>query len=130
MIKINKNHFFMLLFIIIFILVIIYYAKNKIDSIDPFAFFNCTLNLENVTPQFKQNYLKFNNKNVMCGPCEGATLKVNVNTCSLDENGVPLPYCKENAKVVSSFGNPIIFKYDVTPQNISKFFCINLEDNK
>ena len=126
MIKINKNHYFMLLFIIIFILLIMYYSNNK-NTTDPFDFFTCTLNLENINPQFKDNYLKYNNKHVSCGPCTDATLKVNVNTCPLDENGIPLTTCKQNAKIVSSFGNPILFTHDIVPQSIGKFFCINLD---
>ena len=116
----------MLLFIIIFILLIMYYAKNK-NTIDTFDFFNCTLNLENINPQFANNYLKYNNKSVTCGPCANATLKVNVNTCPLDDNGIPLTSCKQKATVTSSYGNPIIFKYDITPFNVSKFFCIELD---
>ena len=85
------------------------------------------MNLENIHPNFKDNYLKFHNKHVSCGPCRNATLKMNVNTCQLDENGSPLPNCKQKGRVTSSFGNPIVFTNAITLDGISNFFCINLD---
>ena len=53
-----------------------------------------------------------------------ALIKLNVNTCPVDEYGSPSPYCKPSGFIESSLGNPITFKYDISPQNMKKFFCV------
>jgi len=120
----NKQSFFIYIIIIILIIILvsIYYIINKKE---PFDFFTCTMTLNNIDPKFKDNYLKFNNRHVSCGPCKDATLKVNINTCPVDENGSTLPYCKQTGSITSSFGNPIVFTYDVTPDSLGNFFCID-----
>ena len=128
MVKFNSNHSIIILFIVIFILFISYYTNNKyVIETEPFDYFNCTMTLDNINPRFINNYLQFNNKHISCGTCTNATLKMVVNPCPQDENGVPDPNCKQNASIESSLGNPVVFTYDVTPKNISKFFCINLD---
>jgi hypothetical protein len=98
---------------------------NKNIKNEPFDFFTCTMNIDNIDPKFKDNYLKYDNQHVSCGPCKDATLKININTCPVDEYGSTLPNCQQKGSITSSFGNPIIFTYDVTPENMSKFFCID-----
>jgi len=126
MIKNKKSFFIYIIIIIILIKIIIlasiYYIKNKKE---PFDFFTCNMTLNNIDPKFKDNYLKFDNQHVSCGPCKNATLKVNINTCPLDENGSTVSYCKQTGTITSSFGNPIVFTYDVTPDNMANFFCID-----
>jgi hypothetical protein len=127
MIKFNKNHSIIILFIVIFILFISYYINNKYTiKKEPF-YFTCTMTLDNMNPQFINTYTKFHNQHVSCGDCTNATLKMVVNPCPQDENGIPDPHCKQKASITSSSGNPIVFTYDITPKNISKFFCINLD---
>ena len=122
----NKQTFFIYLIIIFLIVIItlvsIYYIKNKKE---PFDFFTCTMTLNNIDPKFKNNYLKFDNQHVSCGPCKDATLKLNINTCPVDENGSTISNCKQSGSIKSSFGNPIVFTYDVTPDNMGNFFCID-----
>ena len=120
----KKNYSLILLVCMILFIVSIlynyYYFKNK----EPFDdFFTCTLQLDNIEPMFKDEYLQYNNKSVSCGVCKRAKLNVNVNTCPVDANGTPIPPCIQKATLTSSFGNPISFDDTVTPQNISNFFC-------
>jgi hypothetical protein len=123
-----KNNYliYSIIFIICFtILIIVMYNMNKNIKNEPFDFFTCTMNIDNIDPKFKDNYLKYDNQHVSCGPCKDATLKININTCPVDEYGSTLPNCQQKGSITSSFGNPIIFTYDVTPENMSKFFCID-----
>jgi len=123
MIKSKQTHFiYLIILILIIILVSIYYIKNNKE---PFDFFTCTMTLNNIDPKFKDNYLKFDNQHVSCGPCKDATLKLNINTCPVDENGSTISNCRQTGSITSSFGNPIVYTYDVTPDNISNFFCID-----
>jgi hypothetical protein len=127
MTKFNKNHSIIIIFIVIFILFISYYINNKYTiKKEPF-YFNCTMTLDNMNPQFINTYTKFHNQHVSCGPCTNATLKMVINPCPLGSNGIPDPNCKQKATIESSSGNPIVFSYDITPKNISRYFCINLE---
>ena len=124
----SKQTYFIYLIIVIIILVLLYYIKNNKNNKnnkEPFDFFTCTMTLNNIDPKFKDNFLKFDNKHVSCGLCKDATLKLNINTCPVDENGSTISNCKQTGSIVSSFGNPIVFTYDVTTDNMSKFFCID-----
>lgn len=91
---------------------------------EPFDYFTCTMNLRDIDPKFANNYMKFDGKSVKCGPCEGATLKMNITNCHTDEKGNVSINCKPNALINSSQGNPIIFPSIITPNNLSNFFCI------
>lgn len=102
-----------------------YFDNYKNKNIEPFDYFTCTLNLDNVIPNFADNYMKFDNQHVSCGVCKNATLKVNINKCPVDEYGSPISYCKQTSSLTSSLGNPLTFPLDVTPQNVSSFFCIS-----
>lgn len=120
--KKKTNITLILVSIIIFIVSILYnyyYFKNKETFKD---FFTCTLELDNIDPKFKDEYMQYNNKSVTNGVCKRATLNVIVNTCPVDSNGTPIPPCYQKATLTSSFGNPISFNSTVTPQNISTFF--------
>ena len=119
---IKFNYSYLLIFLIIIILIYCYFIINKKE---PFDFFTCTMNLENIDPKFKDNFLKFNNRHVSCGPCKNATLKVNVNTCPVNQYGSPLSSCKQSGNITNSFNTPIVFKYDITPDSMNKFFCID-----
>jgi len=121
---VKKNYIILIIIcIIIFIVSIVYnyyIFKNKELFSD---FFTCNLQLDNIDPKFKNEYLKYNNKSVSCGVCKRANLKVLVNTCPIDSNGSPIQPCNQKATLTSSFGNPITFNNTVTPQNIKNFFC-------
>ena len=101
-------------------LIYFYYLKKKETFNDVFT---CTLQLDNIDHRFMDEYKQYDNKNVACGVCQRATLKVNVNACPTDENGSPLSSCIQKATLTSSFGNPIEYTKDITPKNISDFFC-------
>ena len=115
--------FILLVCIKIFILSIVYnyyYLKKK----EPFDdFFTCTLELDNIDPKFKDEYMQYNNQSVSCGVCKRAKLNVIVNTCPVSSNGSPIPPCNQKATLTSSFGNPISLDTTVTPQTIKNFFC-------
>ena len=117
------NFTLIIICIIIFTISILYnyyFLKNK-EAFDDF--FTCTLQLDNIDPKFKDEYMKYNNQSVSCGVCKRAKLIVNVSTCPLDSTGAPIPNCNQKATLTSSFGNPIEFDKSVTPQNVTNFFC-------
>jgi hypothetical protein len=127
----NYNKLLLVIFLIISIYLIFQIIRKNINlhtkiSKEPFDFFKCSMTLNNINPKFKNEYLKFDNKHVSCGPCKNATLSVDVNTCPVDEYGSSSPSsCKPEGYVISSFGNPIIFNYDITSDNMKKFYCID-----
>ena len=97
-------------------------SQNK-HSIEPFDFFTCTMNLKNINPRIVDEYKKFDGRHIACGPCQDATLSMNINTCPTNENGSPSPDCIQSANIKSSLGKPITYTKTVTPQNIKDFFC-------
>jgi hypothetical protein len=125
----NNNNIFIFvkyLLILILLILLILFSYLTLKKIEPFDFFTCTMTLNNVNPKFKDEYLKkFNNKHVSCGPCKNATLNLEVNTCPVDEYGSPSLKCNLEGFIKSSFGNPILFKYDISSENMSRFFCID-----
>lgn len=103
--------------------------KNSSNTVkEPFDFFSCTMNLNDIDPKFANNYKNYDGKSVKCGPCEGATLHINISTCPTDINGNLSTSCIPNASIISSYGNPITFKSgintsQITPYALDKFFC-------
>jgi len=121
----THNIFFFIKYLIILILLILF-SYFILKKNEPFDFFTCTMTLNDINNKFKNEYLtKFDNKHVSCGPCKNATLKLNINTCPIDEYGSPSLKCIQEGFIKSSFGNPILFKYDISSENMSKFFCID-----
>ena len=122
----NYYYFFNIIVVLIIISVIIsiIILLNK-KHIDNFNYFTCSMTLNDINPKFKDDYLKFHNRTGKCGDCKNAIIKLDVNTCPVNEYGSPSPYCKASGFIESSLGNPITFKYDISPQNMKKFFCIN-----
>lgn len=90
-------------------------------------YFDCYLKLTDISPQFVNQYMKFDNQHVSNGRCKDATLHVDVEACPLDDNGIPLSSCRQTATLTSSKGNPLTFPYDITPLNVSNYFGINTE---
>lgn len=90
-------------------------------------YFDCYLKLTDISPQFVNQYMKFDNQHVSNGRCKDATLHVIVEPCPLDNNGISLTSCRHNATLTSSKGNPLTFPYDITPLNVSNYFGINTE---
>jgi hypothetical protein len=122
MLKQNKH--ILIIFIIIVLILIIYNVFYNYIKIENFDFFNCTMTLNNITPNFKNNYMQYDNQHVSCGPCKNATLNIIVNTVDVDEYGSPVKSLPQSGTIESSLGNPIVYKSDITPSNISNFFCI------
>ncbi len=110
---------YILLGLIIYL--ILFLIKNVKEN---FNYFTCSMTLNDVNPKFKEDYLKFHNRTAKCGDCENALIKLNVNTCPVDEYGSPSPYCNPSSFIESSLGNPITFKYDISPQTMKKFLCV------
>lgn len=124
----NYFNFFNIIITLILIssiISLIVFFLDKKDIKENFNYFTCSMTLNDVNPKFKEDYLKYHNRTAKCGDCENALVKLNVNTCPVDEYGSPSPYCKPSGFIESSLGNPITFKYDISPQNMKKFFCIN-----
>ena len=117
--------------ILIFIsLIIVYYFSNKKELFDDLL--TCTMTLDNINPMFKNTYMFFNNQKVLCGPCKKGVLNMVVNNCDVDEDGSPIDSCLkkgQKAAITSSLGNPITFVGNVTPENLSNFFCITDSDS-
>ena len=110
---------------IIILALIIYLISFLIKNIkENFNYFTCTMTLNDINPKFKDDYLSLHNRTAKCGPCENAILKLNVNTCPVNEYGSSSAYCKPSGFIESSLGNPITFTYDISSQNMHKFFCI------
>ena len=106
----------------------IFKPKNSLNSPntskEPFDYFTCTMNLRDIDPKFAHNYMKYDGKSVKCGPCEGATLTMNISNCNTDANGNLATNCNPNALITSSQGNPIVFPYSISPNSLNNFFCI------
>jgi hypothetical protein len=121
---------FTLLFILAYLIYNQYTQTAKINqssqnkkSIEPFDFFTCTMNLQNIDPKFVDEYKQFDGRHVACGPCQDSTLRLNITTCPTNANGSASPECYQNASIKSSLGKPITYTKNVTPQNIKDFFC-------
>ena len=128
------------IFCILSITTLIYYKssftlKNSLSSLntfnstklsntikEPFDFFTCTMNLNNIDKKFVNNYMMFDGKSITNGPCRYGTLKMNISTCPVNANGNISSSCIPSQSIISSLGNPIIFTYDINPSNITKFF--------
>jgi hypothetical protein len=126
----SKKYSKILIIFIILILIclfLVYYFSNKKEFFDDLL--TCTMTLDNINPMFKNTYMLFNNQKVLCGPCKKGVLNMVVNSCDVDEDGSSEDSCLkkgQKAAITSSFGNPITFVGNVTPENLSNFFCINV----
>ena len=119
----------LIIFIILIFIssILVYCFTNKKELFDDLL--TCTMTLDNINPMFQNTYMLFNNQKVLCGPCKKGVLNMVVNSCGVDEDGSSLVSCfKKGQKgaITSSLGNPITFVGNVTPENISNFFCINV----
>ena len=86
----------------------------------------CTMTLYDIDPNLVNAYMNFDNKRIPAGYCKNATLKMVVNTCAVDENGVQLPNCNPSANVVSSDKTPIPYtSTNVSFDEITRFFGID-----
>lgn len=137
--KLNKIINFLLVISIVIVLYVLFKLANKTLSEKKESkknlnenlnenfndYFDCYLRLTDISPQFVNQYMKFDNQHVSNGRCKDATLHVEVEPCPLDDNGIPLSSCRQNATLTSSKGNPLTFPYDITPLNVSNYFGIN-----
>jgi len=116
-----------LLLLTIFIIYNLFYLykENIKQSKEPFDFYTCTMNLKDIDPMFVDEYMKYDNRHVACGPCKNSTLKINVIPCSTNDIGTPSNDCKQNANIISSLGNPITYPSFINPENIKNFFCLD-----
>ena len=84
------------------------------------------MTLNDIDPMNVNQYMKYDNKQVPCGDCMNATLKVVVNPCADDENCVQMTNCKPNVNIVSSNKKPINYSdSDVSFDKLDNFFCLN-----
>jgi hypothetical protein len=135
--KLNKIVNVLINFLLVISIVIVLYVLIKLFNKIFFEkenvnenfndYFDCYLKLTDISPQFVNQYMKFDNQHVSNGRCKDATLHVVVETCPLDDNGIPLSSCRQTATLTSSKGNPLTFPYDITPLNVSNYFGINTE---
>ena len=134
LIKINNFFFhiqgFMAVFTVLVLIgyglyLIIMYIRSKTENYNDN--FICTMTFNDINPNLVNEYMKYDNKNIPYGPCKNAKLKMVVNTCAVDENGVQSPNCKPNANVSSSVGTPITYSSsDVSFGEITKFFGVSV----
>jgi hypothetical protein len=104
---------------------LIIYIRSKTENYDDY--FTCTMTLNDIDPNLVNEYMKYDNKHIPYGPCKNAKLKMVVNTCAVDENGVQSPNCKPNANVISSVGTPINYSStNVSFEEITKFFGVSV----
>ena len=83
----------------------------------------CTMTLNDIDPNLVDAYMKFDNRRIPAGYCKDATLKMVVNTCAVDANGVPSYNCNPNANVVSSDQTPIPYtSTNVSFDEMTRFF--------
>ena len=121
------KYFQIFIIFIITCLILVYYIRKQKERFDDM--FTCTMTLDNINPMFKNTYMLFDNKHISCGVCKNAKLNMVVNSCEVDEDGSPIASCiskGQKGTIASSLGNPITFTSDVSPDNISNFFCITL----
>jgi len=120
--------------IIIIIIMIIYlsYTSNKtyfntesyiVNPYNPDEY-TCTVNLNNIDPKFKDNYMKFDKKRAPDGKCKGAIINMNINTCPTDDNGSPISNCRQAISIVSSkTTTPVTYNLSIiTTDNLKQFF--------
>lgn len=130
----NKKKILIIIFIIfalctLSITYLIYYKskntfKNSLNTLkEPFDYFTCSMKLSDIDPKIVNDYMNLNGKSSKCGPCEGATIKMNITTCKTDEKGNLSTSCSPNAIIKSSQGNPIIYNKSISPNNLNNFFC-------
>ena len=137
-------------FTLIFIIIYLIYYQDKLNyqnnqnnqnnikySLEPFNASNisykCTMNLTDIDPRFVGEYMKYDGRKVNCGPCSGAILNVNIQTCPLDANGSPLTSCNQYANIncvrtdVNNISYPIKVTYPgmVNKSTINTFFCFD-----
>ncbi len=104
---------------------LIMYIRSKTEKYDDY--FTCTMTLNDIDPNLVSEYMKYDNKHIPYGSCKNAKLKMVVNTCAVDENGVQSPNCKPNANVASSVGTPINYSStNVSFEEITKFFGVSV----
>ena len=86
--------------------------------------YTCTVNLNNIDPKFKDNYMKFDKKRVPDGKCKGAIINMNINTCPTDDNGSPISNCRQSISIVSSkTTTPVTYNLSIiTTDNLKQFF--------
>ena len=105
------------------IYLLIQYIKQKVENYD--SYYTCTMTLNDIDPMNVNQYMKYDNKQVPCGDCMNGTLKVVVNPCADDENGVQMQNCKPNVNIVSSNKKPIHYsESDVSFDKLDRFFCL------
>ena len=142
--SLNKKQLYTILnFILLLVLAyFIYYQyiKNKqnnkhiLDTFDDSKMTKtCTMNINDLDHRTLDDYNNFNDKIVNCGPCNGATLIMKINTCATDANGSPVAGCSPNGPVahinkVTTVNNKVyeqnvVFNNKAIPSNINTFFC-------
>jgi len=123
LINLIKLIILIILFIIIIIIFIkfikLIYLKEKKES------FDCTLHINDIDPRHVDNYMKFNNTRIRCGICNKSRLNVKIeSTCPTNPiTGSALDSCKKQVNITSSYGIPIVFNDELSPDSVNQFFC-------
>ena len=128
--KINDYIFYYQAFIVVFgvlgllgygLYMLIMYIRSKTENYVSNTI--CTMTLNDIDPNLVNAYMKFDNRRVPAGYCKDATLKIVVNTCAVDANGVPSSNCNPNAHIVSSDQTPIPYtSTNVSFDEMTRFF--------
>ena len=135
--QINTISIFILLLILVSFIYIQYIKYNNNEKYNLDTFLNtefskiCTMTLNDIDRKNVDEYNSFNNREIKCGDkCNSGILKLNINTCATDENGVSVPNCFPNANISKvttvnkiDYNEDVIFPKKVTTENIKKFFC-------
>ena len=135
--QINTIIIFILLLILAYFIYIQYIKYNNYEKDNVDKFLNtefskiCTMTLNDIDNRNLDEYNSFNNKEIKCGDkCSGGILKLDINTCATDENGVSVPNCFPSANINKvttinklEYNEDVIFPKKVTTENIKKFFC-------
>lgn len=96
--------------------------KYITESFSPY--YTCYMKMYDIDPRFVNNYMKFNNKHVKCGVCQDSILKLQIEPCPTNINGIPNESCDQYAKLFSSKGLELQYTKKISPGDLSNFFCI------
>jgi hypothetical protein len=95
-------------------------SKSKFDDT---SYLTCYLKLGNINPKFVNNYAGLDGKKIKCGTCENGILRVKVEPCEISTDDGN--YCSQYAQLTTSDGLEIPYKKDVSPSDITNYFCLD-----
>ena len=99
-------------------------SVNEAKRQDKNPFFTCYVNMSDIDPLIIPTYMELDNKISKCGPCENALVRVQIDPCPTDINGIVNSKCSSQIRIYSSQDMPIQFKKYINPSNVKDFFCL------